>query len=174
MLQANWYVLIVDPLREHLAVDRLNARGFRAYTPCIWRRQRGGRGRVIEMKRAMFPCYAFIEFEKGTEDWPAVERVQHVWRFMRVEGRPVRLPGEAMDAIQAKEADLEQLHLARQRPVGQYNFEPGQRVMVRVGPFADMLATVGRLDDRSRVEILLSMLGAERRALVESAELIAA
>lgn len=165
MLQANWYVLIVDPLREHLAVERLNARGFRAYTPRLWRWQRGSRGRIIEMKRAMFPCYAFVQFAPGKEDWPAVERVQHVWRFMRVEGRPVSLPDQAIEAIQDREAELEHMHQARRRPPNNHTLEPGQRVMVRVGPFADMLATVGRLDEKGRVEILLSMLGAERRAI---------
>jgi transcription antitermination factor NusG len=170
---ANHYVLIVDPNREHRAVEQLTARGFTAYTPRLWRRQRGPRNSVRDVRRAMFPCYAFVDLEPGQEDWRAVEAVPGVWRFMTIEHRPASLPDAALEAIRAKEAALEAAHKARTaKPV--YDFAIGQPVLALVGPYADMLAKVERFDEHGRIVVLMNMLGARREITVQRAELVAA
>jgi transcription antitermination factor NusG len=170
----NHYVLIVDPNREHRAVEQLEARGFIAYTPRLWRRQRGPRNSVRDVRRAMFPCYAFVDLEAGHEDWRAVEAVPGVWRFMTIEHRPASLPQAALEAIRAKEAALEAAHKARTGPKPAYDFAIGQPVLALVGPYADIMAKVERFDDHGRVVLLMQMLGAAHEVTVERAELVAA
>jgi transcription antitermination factor NusG len=173
MLQSNTYVLIVDPNREHRAVEQLEARGFTAYTPRLWRRQRGPRNSVRDVRRAMFPCYAFVDLEAGREDWRAVEAVPGVWRFMTVERRPACLPKAALEGIKAKEDDLDRRwEMRRVKP--RAAFDIGQPVMARVGPYADIMAKVDRFDDHGRVVLLMQMLGAVHEVTVDRAELIAA
>lgn len=163
------YILIVDPAREQRAVQRLRDMGHDAYSPRIWKRIRH-RNRLADTARPMFPCYAFI---RAPVPFAAVEAVNGVWRFLTVDQQqPAQISQKAIEAIRAREEQLERLFRARKGPTG--SFEPGQPVLVKVGQFADMLARVDRVDERGRVEILIAMLGAERRAAVRHHEIIAA
>ena len=131
------------------------------------------RGKLGETQRAMFVSYAFVNFERGAERWKAAEETPGVWRFLTIEGRPAQLPVQALAAICSKALELEQRWMARkdQKPVG---FEIGQRVMAKVGPYADMLTSIERFDDKGRAVVLIDMLGGRREVTVRRAELVAA
>jgi len=161
------HVLIVEPNREQRTVERLRERGYEAYTPRQWKR-RTHRGRVIEFQRPMFPGYAFIRAPVPLE-W--IESIRGVRRYMRVGETSVRLPEGAIAAIKQKEAREAARFCSR---VKESEFNVGQTVKITVGPWADILAHVERLDDKGRVEVLFRMMGADRTAWVDRNEVIAA
>lgn len=162
------HILIIDPSRERRTIERLVDQGYDAYSPRIWKRARY-RGRLVDMPRPMFPCYAFIRAPVPFTD---VEAVIGVWNFLTIEQRPALLSDTAISAIRDREDQLERMFKARKGPVGE--FEPGQSVLVRVGRFADMLAKVHRLDERGRIHVLIEMMGGDRVVPVRHHELIAA
>jgi transcription antitermination factor NusG len=162
------HVLIVDPSREQRTVARLVEQGYDAYAPRIWKRLKH-RGRLVDTARPMFPCYAFV---RAPVPFAEVEAVAGVWRFLNLDQRPATLSDAAVEAIRAREDQLQRLFLARRGPVGE--FQPGQQILVRVGLYADMLAQVHRLDERGRVHVLLEMMGGARVVPVRHHELIAA
>jgi transcription antitermination factor NusG len=174
MQQVKNYVLIVDPNREHIAVEGLNRRGIDAYTPSLWRRQRGPRNTIRHVRRPMFPCYAFVALRAGYEDWLAVEAVPGVWRFLNVDGRPAWLPAEAIEAIRDQELALDALYKSQANAGPAGCFSIGQDVRARIGPYSDVLARIERFDERGRVVVLMNMLGASREVTVRPSELMVA
>jgi transcriptional antiterminator RfaH len=167
------FVLIVDPSRERRTVERLADHGFTAYSPSIWKRQRAARGRVVELRRAMFPCYAFVDMA-GHYDWRSVEKVEGVWRFLKINGEPAFLHPDKLAAIMAKESDLEQRFINSQRATVTTGLAVGQTVQAKIGPWADMLGKIERFDEKGRAVVLFELLGAPRETTVERAELVAA
>jgi transcriptional antiterminator RfaH len=167
------YVLIVDPVGVARTIERAERQGFTIYSPSVWRRQRSARGKTADVKRPMFPCYAFADMA-GHFDWRGVEAVQGVWRFLKINGEPAFLHPDKLQAILAKEADLEQRFINSRRTTVTVGLEVGQCVTAKVGPWADMLGQIERFDEKGRAVVLFELLGAKRETLVERAELVAA
>jgi transcriptional antiterminator NusG len=47
-------------------------------------------------------------------------------------------------------------------PKVKFNFQPGEKVRIRSGPFADFIGTVGNIDmDRAKVWVMVSFFGRE-------------
>lgn len=147
-----WYVVETRPRSEPQAVMHLERQGFRA----LWLRFRKTRRharRIDQVLAPLFPNYLFVQFDRSCDNWTAINGTIGVRRLVGASAQgPQAMPSEAIACLLTR-CDNGVMHSLMPA------IEPGQRVRLVSGPFADRLASVERLDGHGRVRVLLDMLG---------------
>jgi transcription antitermination factor NusG len=159
-MSSPWFVLIIGPQQEITTVWRIHLLGLEMFTPVIRRRVKTGRvhkGRHITrlVARPMFPSYGFIR-QSGALDTDAILRVYGVRDFLRNErGDAVTLPHEAVLAIYDKQQEIHGEFLAKPA----HRFKLGDKVKVEDGGiYSGLMATVDRISNHDRIEVLFGMI----------------
>ena len=144
----------LQPSRANLALNLLRQFGYRTYYPLI-----AAKRSIIPV--ALFPGYCFIVVQPA---WWQANSCPGVIRLLRGNGeRPAEIADHIVDSIRAREdrrTGLIKLPKAR-------GLQRGDRVKVIRGPFEGKLGVLhAGMDSRQRVNILLAVLGGERRVLL--------
>jgi len=153
-----WYVAYTNIKCEQRARMELCAKGFAVYLPTFLREIRHAR-RVNVVERPLFPRYLFVGFDINRDPWTEVRRTDGVERLLSHEEMPVRVPHGVVEELRAAThlfAGVEKAGLAL--PV------IGDCVKIADGPFRDFVVQVASApDERHRVEVLMHVLGGERK-----------
>lgn len=143
-----WHIALTEPNKERLAFSHLRRLGYEAQYPVLpHRRMLYGRKTIIY--RPMFPGY--IPTQKGTNrDWYRLEtapgiRVSH--SLLAFDGRYATITEEEMSLIRETAKALCERVLEPERT---HDFDLGDQVRIKVGPFAEFMATIEELDDEAR------------------------
>lgn len=153
-----WYVIQTNPREEDRALHYLHEKGVETFFPRIKvMRYRGVK--VGPTIKPMFPSYLFARFV-AAQEFPYVRWTRGVKRILGSENEPLPLADEVVNLIQER-ADSQGVARVGRR------LKPQDRVRIRSGPFKDLLGIFEReLDDRGRVEILLSLVGYQARVQI--------
>lgn len=175
-----WHVLTVAPNTEASTADRLKEGGFRSRAFNVWRREptgkrdQFGRRETVERERPMFPGYVFCDLRPGLHDFNKARKVKGARDFLRDEGGwPVSMSADLVNMMQDREAFERERYLesigpkAKRRP----DLAIGQDVRVTSGHLAEFSAQITKLDDKGRVQLLLSMFGQYTKAWVDGDQL---
>jgi transcription elongation factor/antiterminator RfaH len=161
-----WYLVHTRPNSERKAELNLKAQGFATFLPQIEKTIRHAR-RFTSVRRPLFTRYLFVSLDIDRHRWLSVNGTVGVSRLVTQEGRPTAVPIGIVETLLAhSDAGMTRLD---------NSLAQGQRVRILAGPLADFTATVLRLDDRRRVDVLLEIMGAkvpvsvDRRALAPAA-----
>jgi transcriptional antiterminator RfaH len=150
---AFWACARLLPRREQLALHCLGLAGYETYLPRL-REHRVTYGRKIEVRPALFPGYCFVAI---TLQWHTARWSAGVVGLIMDGVQPARVPDAVLAEIRSRERggliELPKPPLAR----------PGDAVRVLRGPFAGRLAIYAGMRPRERVEVLLALLGSQRR-----------
>ncbi len=162
-----WYAVQVKRLCETRVHTYLSCRSIPAFLPLIEIAGRGRVGRVVRLE-PLFPCYLFVRLERlemNPSRWHAVRWAPGVRLILGADHAPVPVPDEAVEALRERVRDLGFV-----RPGAR--FAPHSRVRIRSGPLAGLGAVFDRpLSRTSRVRVLLTLLGQERRVEVDPVDL---
>ncbi len=113
--------------------------------------------------RRFYPGYVLIRMEPAEEVLAAIKAVDKVVGFMGGE-KPLPLREEEAQKI------LERLRQAEIKPKPRYQFEPGDRVRVIQGPFANFHGVVEEVKpEKGKVRVLVSIFGRETPVELEFA-----
>jgi len=113
--------------------------------------------------RRFYPGYLMIRMEPEEEVLSLIKNVDKVVGFMGGE-KPIPLREEDAQKI------LERLRQAEIKPKPRYQFEPGDRVRVIQGPFANFHGVVEEVKpDKGKVRVLVSIFGRETPVELEFA-----
>jgi transcription antitermination factor NusG len=143
-----WHIALAEPNKERLAFAHLQRLGYEPEYPLLPRR-RVLYGTPTIVYRPMFPSY--IPVRKGrNQDWYRLEtapgiRVSH--SLLAVNGRYATLTEAEMALIRATAKEKCEQILEAGQP---REFDVGDTVRIKVGPFAEFLATIEELDDTAR------------------------
>lgn len=155
---SGWFLAQCKPGQEHLAADRLAGRGLaRVFLPRE-RRNRRWRGRVQTLLLPVFPGYLFLSPAGSgaatSPDWAAIRSTRGVTRIVSFEAgmQPALVPLAAVEALAAR-CDAEGV---LQPPD---DLRPGEAVRITGGAFADLVATIERIEPDSRLRLLLDLMG---------------
>jgi transcriptional antiterminator RfaH len=161
-----WYLAYTRPNSERKAEFNLNAQGFVTFLPQIEKTIRHAR-RLTTVRRPLFPRYLFVRFDVAQDRWLSVNGTIGVSRLVMQEARPIAVPVGVVEVLRThSNGGVTRLD---------FSMKEGQRVRILSGPFADFTATLARLDEGRRVQVLLEMMGTEipvsvdRRALAPAA-----
>jgi len=104
------------------------------------------------VRAPLFPGYLFVVLDLGRDRWLSVRSTIGVAQlFANKDGHPVPVPvGIVESLIENSEQGLTRLDT---------DLVKGQDVRILVGPFANFVGTLQRLDDAGRVQVLLHMMG---------------
>ena len=163
---ARWYLVHTRPNGERKAEINLEAQGFKTFLPQIEKTIRHAR-RLTTVRRPLFARYLFVSLDIARDRWVSINSTIGVSRLVVHEGRPAAVPSGIVETLLAhSDAGLTRLD---------HSLAQGQRVRILSGPLADFTATIMRLDERRRVDVLLEVMGSavsvsvDRRTLAPAA-----
>lgn len=161
---SDWYIARLKAGGLRRAVDNLERQGVSSLCPKRYRTLRRG-GRLVTELRPLFPGYLFVQVPEGTASWRSINATYGLAQVICLEaGRPSRVPEDLMRALLAVESDASGVCPGDV-------FEPGEKVRVVVGPFADFLAKVESVPEKDRIFVLLDMMGRTIRTELSGGDL---
>jgi transcription elongation factor/antiterminator RfaH len=146
-----WYAVHTLPFAEARAERQLQRQEFRTFQPKRYKTVRHAR-KLSTMEAAFFPRYLFIVLDFDRHQWRSVNGTIGVSRLVMRGDEPHPVPHGVVEALIESADERGILQLGRKLQLG----EP---VRLVAGPFAEQLATLHRLDDAGRVQVLLHILG---------------
>jgi transcription elongation factor/antiterminator RfaH len=166
-----WYCVRAQPRKESLAVLNLKRQGFRTFLPRLTKTVRHAR-KTRTVQAPLFPGYLFTPLDPDRRQWRPINGTFGVQGLIMEGDRPQPVPPGVVEAILALaaapgSADWETVDWGQR-------LEPGGKVRILTGPFADQLGTLGSLDDHGRARVLLEIMGATRTLTLERRTLFAA
>jgi len=151
-----WCVARLEHNRERLALHCLGLNGFTTYCPRL-RQPRVSHGRKIELRPALFPGYCFVMIEL---QWHAARWGVGVMGLIMDGNQPARVADDIIAEIRSRERDG-LVELPEPPPLA-----PGSRVRILRGPFVECLGLYQGMRPRERCEVLLALLGSQRKVLL--------
>jgi transcriptional antiterminator RfaH len=147
-----WYVVHSQVNREACAQMHLRNQDYRVFLPRIARTVRHAR-KTRRILAPLFPRYLFLILDIEHEQWRRINGTVGVASIVMSRDRPTAAPTGVVEALIAM-SSLDCNHVFCP------DIEPGQKVRVASGPFANQLGVLEKLDDNGRVRVLLEMMGA--------------
>lgn len=137
-MAGTWYTVKVQPEREekikNLMLEQIKSKGLGGDIREILiptetvQEIRGGRKRVVEQKT--YPGYLFVEMDLTDAVWYLITETNGVSGFVSANPRePVPLPDDEINRI------LHSIEMQKEKPKPKIEFEPGQGVRIKEGPF---------------------------------------
>ena len=161
-----WFCVRTQPRKESTAVLNLHRQGFRTFLPRLTKTVRHAR-KTRTVLAPLFPGYLFTPLDPDRRQWRPINGTFGVLGLIMEGDRPQPVPPGVVEAILALATTDETVDWGQR-------LEPGGRVRILTGPFADQLGTLCTLDDHGRARVLLEIMGTSRTLTLASRALFAA
>jgi transcriptional antiterminator RfaH len=160
----HWYTLHTKPNAEYQVATALAQREIEIYLPELppSKSEKGRRHR-----RPFFPCYLFARMDFKRIGFSTIQWTPGLRRVVAFGDEPAAVPDELIALIQQKLSEWE-----ARGGIPAHNFQPGDPVRIKQGPFQDMVAIFdGPATPSQRVQVLLEILGQARRVQLDVKDL---
>jgi transcriptional antiterminator RfaH len=147
---AYWSCAQLQPNRVRLALHFLELNGFATYCPRVYTEGRS-------LPDYLFPGYAFVSIES---QWHIVRRTPGVAKLVMHDDQPARVADRVIADLRSREAADGLVHLR------------GDRIRITAGAFQGLTGIYQGMKSRERVEVLLALLGAERRLVLAKRDIL--
>ncbi len=120
---------------------------------------KNGKKQVVSKK--VFPGYLLVRIELNDDSWYVVRNTPGVTGFVGLGARPTPLSRKEVENIlQVKAEDGDGVTTKKSRP--RLEYELGESVRVREGPFADFSGTIAEInEDQLKLKVLVNIFGRE-------------
>jgi transcriptional antiterminator RfaH len=150
-----WLVVHTQPSKESVAQRHLCEQGFDAYLPRYKKTRRHAR-KTEEVLSPLFPRYLFVGIDLQADQWRSVQGTRGVSYLLVTNDQPAIVPSRIIQGLKDQEnadglVSIESMSC----------FTKGDKVRVIEGAFKDYVAIFEKMDDKQRVQLLLSCLGRE-------------
>lgn len=149
-----WYLIHCKPRQDERAEEHLTRQGYACYRPRL-QRERLVRGRRQSVVESLFPGYLFIQLNADS-NWSPLRSTRGVNRLVRFGDYPLQVPSSLIDSLQERTPSEPQ-------PQPQPLLQPGDRVRIVDGSFAELEAIFLSMDGEERVVLLMKLLNREHR-----------
>ncbi len=123
---------------------------------------KNGKKQVVSKK--VFPGYLMVRLDLDDDSWYVVRNTPGVTGFVGLGARPTPLSRKEVENIlqvKAEEGDTGAAGGRKSRPRG-FEYELGESVRVREGPFADFSGTIAEInEDQLKLKVLVNIFGRE-------------
>lgn len=164
-MEKNWYVVhtysgyenkVKENLEKRVESMGMSDKIFRVIVP-EEEETEVKNGKTKTIKRKVFPGYVLVEIVMTDDSWYVVRNTPGVTGFVCSAGsgsKPTPLLPEEADRI------LKSMGMVEKR--AEADFEIGETVMVKEGPFADFSGKVDEMDnDKGKAKVMVNMFGRE-------------
>lgn len=145
-----WYLLQCKPRQDVRAHEHLTRQGFECFNPSILV-QTLKRGSMQQKTQPLFPGYIFVRV-KAEDNWTALHSTRGVTRIVGFCGKPCKVSDQIITHLQDRCAKAEETRA----------LNPGDRIHIKVGPYAELDAVFVSMDGEKRVMLLLNVLNREQ------------
>lgn len=146
-LERRWYPVQTQASREAFAVQQLENQGYSTFFPRRRVTVRHAR-RLYEKHVSYFPNYVFVALDLTQDRWRSVNGTFGVRSLVAFGGQPIAAPAGFVEWLRQMAGRDGVLDLG---PA----FQPGDKVRMLSGPFADVLGVIDRMEGEDRVRILM-------------------
>ena len=153
-----WCVAHTQPSKELVAQQHLLDQGFEVYMPRFKKTARHAR-KVEEKLVPLFPRYIFVGMDLSSARWRSVNGtlgISHL--LMSNDLNPAKVSTRIIEDLRAQEIGDGIVPVA-----SLVNFVKGEKVRILDGAFTDQTAIFESMDDKSRVQLLLTFMGREMK-----------
>ena len=122
---------------------------------------KNGKKQVVSKK--LYPGYLWVRLDLDDDSWYVVRNTPGVTGFVGLGARPTPLSRKEVESVLLVEvtADSEGAG-GRKRPARGFEYEIGESVRVREGPFADFSGTIAEInEDQLKLKVLVNIFGRE-------------
>jgi transcription termination/antitermination protein NusG len=128
-------------------------------------------GKKVVVQKKVFPGYLYVRAFLDDRSWDVIRNTPGVTGFVGTGGKPVPLSRRDVEAALAvpEEDETEGAQAKRQRP--KLDYEVGESVRVKTGPFADFNGQIAEInEDQLKVKVLVNIFGRETPVELEFSE----
>lgn len=117
-------------------------------------------GKKVITEKKLFPGYLLVRCGLDDEAWVAIRNTPGVTGFVNQGGKPSPMRRRDVEAFLGVEADRSKEASKRSKPLFEYDM--GETVRVREGPFADFSGQIIEInEDQLKVKVLVNIFGRE-------------
>lgn len=145
--QAAWYLLQCKSAQCARAQENLVNQGFTCFLPMM-QAERVRQGRRQFISEPLFPGYLFIYLDSLNDNWSPIRSTRGVSRLVGFGGQPLPVAEAVIDALRVR---------ISQQP-GISILQPGDKVRITSGAFADIEAIFHAYAGDKRVILLLNLM----------------
>ncbi len=120
-------------------------------------------GKKVVVQKKVFPGYLLVRMILDDDSWSVVRNTPAVTGFVGTGAKPTPLSRKEVENIlQVKEdeGDVTEAKPTRTKP--KFEYDVGESVRVKDGPFADLPATISEInEDQLKVKVLVNIFGRE-------------
>lgn len=156
-----WFLAQLKPNCFNIADKNLKRQGFQTFLP-MEEETRTRNGKFVAAMRPLFPGYIFVACDVTRGLWRTVNSTYGIARLVSFGREPTAVPQDLVLQLMLRcDAHL----LPPEFP------NPGERVTVTKGPFANFVAEVEKIAPDRRVWLLMELMGGRTRVAVKSDQL---
>lgn len=145
-----WYPVYTRSRAEKKAFDELNRKGITTYLPLHKTlKQWSDRKKFIE--EPLLKSYLFVYI--STKEYAEVLMTNGIARFLYFSGKIASMPEQQIEQLKLLLATEQEL------TIFDYDIKPGQKVLVKAGPFKDMIAEMVSVQNKERIILRLENIG---------------
>lgn len=153
----HWFVVFTRAKAEFRAADDAQAKGFQVFLPTTERWVNYAK-RKNKSRHPLFPRYFFAAFDPSDERWGCLMDIDGVEKILGASGGvPVSVPPALIEDLQ-----LTQDMGIFDETTAVTRLKPGDEVRIVKGPLEGFIASLKEAGPDKRVEVLLSLFGAQR------------
>jgi len=125
-------------------------------------------GKKVVVQKKMFPGYLLVRCEIDDDSWYVIRNTPGVTGFVGPGTKPTPLSRKEVETfLQVQRPGVEQVKKSRPR----LEYEVGESVRVREGPFADFTGTIAEInEDQLKLKVLVNIFGRETPVELEFAQ----
>jgi transcriptional antiterminator NusG len=125
-------------------------------------------GKKVVVSKKVFPGYLLVRCDLDDDSWYVVRNTPGVTGFVGLGARPTPLSRKEVEGIlQIKAEGVEAVKKGRPR----LEYDVGESVRVREGPFADFTGTIAEInEDQLKLKVLVNIFGRETPVELEFAQ----
>lgn len=145
-----WYPVYTRSRAEKKAFDELNRKGITTYLPLHKTlKQWSDRKKFIE--EPLLKSYLFVYI--SNKEYAEVLMTNGIARFLYFSGKIASMPEQQIEQLKLLLATEQEL------TIFDYDIKPGQKVLVKAGPFKDMIAEMVSVQNKERIILRLENIG---------------
>ena len=160
---ATWFLAQLKPNSARIAERNIARQGFTTFLP-LAEETHQRRGKFSTTLRPLFPGYIFVAFDACGGLWRKINATLGVTRLVSFGTAPAPVPLGLVSQLMLR-CD------AQGKLLPPKLLEPGDRVAITRGPFANFVAEVEQIAPDRRIWVLMEIMGSQTRVALRAEQL---
>jgi transcriptional antiterminator NusG len=129
-------------------------------------------GKKVVVQKKVYPGYLYVRCFLDDHSWDVIRNTPGITGFVGTGGKPVPLSRRDVEsALSVEDEDVVDGAVATKRQRPKLEYEVGESVRVKTGPFADFSGQIAEInEDQLKVKVLVNIFGRETPVELEFAE----